>query len=195
MIRSLCVTILLVLLPISVTIKAGSVERVPDADGNYTQLTPSTGTDHYALVDEASCSETDYNHTGVDDYRDSYTFPVSGGDAVPADSTVDSVVITICCEHAGPAFSRDSIRASVRIASTDYDGDRLPVMGSQATVTYTFTQNPATSSAWTITNANDAAIEFGVMCVEASDDTYIERFSVTWYYSAGAPAGHKKQIL
>lgn len=53
--------------------------RLPTGDGSLTQWTPSTGTSHYALVDDAfgSYSASDYVNTPNDanTYDDEYTFP------------------------------------------------------------------------------------------------------------------------
>jgi hypothetical protein len=46
---------------------------VPNADGNYTQWTPSTGTTHYTTVNETPRNgATNYNSTGTTGDRDSY---------------------------------------------------------------------------------------------------------------------------
>jgi hypothetical protein len=44
----------------------------PNADGAYTSLTPSTGSSHFALVDEATPNTTDYNSSSTPAAKDSY---------------------------------------------------------------------------------------------------------------------------
>jgi hypothetical protein len=45
----------------------------PDADGNYSQFTPSTGTDHYDVIDDVGPGGlTEYNEAATVGYRDSF---------------------------------------------------------------------------------------------------------------------------
>ena len=66
---------------------------VPTADGFYTQWTPSTGTSHFALVDEAPCNSTDSVSTTVAGNRDSYATDIS---SVPNGATITKVDIKPC---------------------------------------------------------------------------------------------------
>lgn len=64
----------------------GSVEIVtvlPTADGTVSQWTPSTGVDHYALLDEIPPDDADYVSTGTSGHRDLFQKgAVSGSDTI-----------------------------------------------------------------------------------------------------------------
>jgi len=188
--------IALVLVPWSVTL-AASIERLPNAAGNYSELTPSAGSNYENVDDPSSCDESStMNFTNVDDERDCYTFPVSGGSAVPKDSLVDSVVVVICCDHQGPAFLKDSAKIFIRYngsGAANYDGTRQAVTGAWGTISQTWTTNPKTSAAWAVSEANDDDYQFGIICVEANTTTEVSRVTTTWHYSwdDSPPAGKK----
>jgi hypothetical protein len=65
----------------------------PTADG-LAQWIPSTGTSHFATVDETTCNgNTDYNYTNTVGYRDSYQLSLS---AIPNGSRITAIEITPC---------------------------------------------------------------------------------------------------
>jgi hypothetical protein len=66
---------------------------VPTADGTFKQWTPSTGTSHFALVDETACNTTDYNSTNTAGNRDSYSIDIS---SIPAGSQITQIEIIPC---------------------------------------------------------------------------------------------------
>lgn len=75
----------------------------PLSDGTYLQWTPSTGTIHYALVDESACNgTTDYNFTNTVGSRDSYGVSLA---SVPNGSTITAVEITPCASRNKPGGS------------------------------------------------------------------------------------------
>jgi hypothetical protein len=55
--------------------------RTPTTDGHYTDWTPSTGTNHAALVDEIPPNTTDYNSTAVVGNIDSFNTDAPSGPA------------------------------------------------------------------------------------------------------------------
>jgi hypothetical protein len=67
----------------------------PDADGTYTDFVPSTGTDHYALLDEPLLDESGYvtsqSTTGLDIEQVSYPEPDSGTERIFAIQPVAAV--------------------------------------------------------------------------------------------------------
>jgi hypothetical protein len=131
----------------------------PDADGFYTDGTPSAGSDHYAMVDETPVSTSDYVTLASLNDRDSYSFTslpalagqvVYGVQAVAAVDKNDSGLIsaaTFARSGSSPAVNQDG--ASTALSTT-----------------YTFLrdiyeQNPDTSTAWDRDSVN--AAEFGVV--------------------------------
>lgn len=69
---------------------------LPVSDGSNTAFTPSTGTSHFALVDEATCNTTDYNSTNTVGSRDSYNVSLS---SIPNGSVVTAISITPCASR------------------------------------------------------------------------------------------------
>jgi hypothetical protein len=129
----------------------------PVQDGNYTQFTPSTGSDHFALVDEATLSTADFNASSTAGHRDSFKFtePLISGDivGVAMEAFVDK----------SDAGAR-AVRHFVRQGGTDYDGAAdlaLTEAGNIASQYYEV--NPATSAAFTVAELTGASrTEFGV---------------------------------
>jgi hypothetical protein len=126
----------------------------PNADGNYSQFTPSTGTVHYSLVDESTPNTTDYNYSSTSGDRDSYTFPDLTG-------LVSQTVYGIQINAA--ALKSDSGSRSLgtmsRLSGTNKDGTGAALSTSLAYLSEIQETDPA-SAAWTEANVN--AAEFGV---------------------------------
>jgi hypothetical protein len=130
-----------------------------DADGFYTDGTPSTGSDHYPLVDETPVSTTDFVSLAAIGDRDSYSFTslpalagqvVYGVQALAATDKDDSGLISAA------TFVRSGVSPAV-----NQDG-----AGTALSTGYTFLrdiyeENPDTSTAWDRDTVN--AAEFGVV--------------------------------
>lgn len=127
---------------------------LPTGDGYYTDFTPSTGTSHYALVDETAPNTTDYVSSATSGHRDSYAFP-------DLTALVSQTVYGVQINAA--ALKSDSGSRSLgtmsRLSSTDKDGSGVALGTSQDFVTEIQETDPA-SAAWTEANIN--AAEFGV---------------------------------
>jgi predicted phage tail protein len=81
----------------SVALATSTSALVPVAAGNYNQWTPSTGTSHFALVDETPCNGlTDSNSTTVVGSRDSYAISSS---SVPNGATITQIAIKPCASR------------------------------------------------------------------------------------------------
>mgnify|MGYP000653285074 CR=1 FL=1 len=127
----------------------------PNADGNYSQFTPSTGSTHYDLVDETAPNTTDYNESATNGHRDSYAF--QNLSALVA-STIHGLQVNVAAlkDDAGTR----SACAMVRSSSTDSDGATVALSTSQAYISQVWETNPNGSVAWTESSVN--AAEFGV---------------------------------
>ncbi len=69
----------------------------PDGEGYSLQWTPSVGTTHYTLVDEAVCNgTTDYVRTSTTGQRDAFTVSLAG---VPDGATLTAVEIKPCASR------------------------------------------------------------------------------------------------
>lgn len=129
--------------------------------GTNSGFTPSTGSDHGALVDEASPNgDTDYNASSTLNSKDTYHVT-----ALPSGGTITAVMIKGFMKKTD-AGAR-SIKYVTRSGGTDYDSasDLNPL------TSYSFVKptadsshirevDPATAAAWTAANVN--ACEIGV---------------------------------
>jgi hypothetical protein len=127
----------------------------PTSDGNYSQFAPSTGTSHFALVDEVAPNTTDYNDGSTINDRDSYGM---GNLTALTSQTVYAV-------QANAAIMKDDAGAKsaatfVRSSSTNGDGASSALSTSQAYISQVFETDPNGSIAWTETSVN--AMEAGV---------------------------------
>jgi hypothetical protein len=131
----------------------------PNANGNYSQFDGSDGnsTDNYLLVDDAlplaAGAISDYVGTAVDNEYDTYGF---------ADQTWPGSIRGVMVR--GQAQKTDAGAKSIafvgRTSSTDYDGTDQALGTSWGVYTRLMEVDPATTSAWTLSNFN--AYEFGV---------------------------------
>ena len=129
----------------------------PASDGANTGLTPSTGTNHAALVDETTANTTDYVSSAVAGTKDTYHFQSLSANT----AGVFAVEVTNYSQKdaVGPA----SFSNVVRVGSTDYSQTAQALSASWTTQKDLMESNPATSSAWSASDVNNA--EFGVEVV------------------------------
>lgn len=126
---------------------------LPNGAGNYTQFTPSTGS-NYTCVDEAVPNDADYVEDSVVGDKDSYNF-----EALSSDNIIEGVQLNIRAEKTD-AGSKE-IRGFTRINSTDYNGNTLALSNTSYLYNKKIWEvNPNTSTAWTKTTID--AAEFGV---------------------------------
>jgi hypothetical protein len=131
---------------------------LPSGDGTYTDGTPSTGTAHYAVVDENPPNTSDYISMDVVDQRDSYTYP----DLPPLSaSTVHAVQIN-------PFWLKDD--AGTRSAATfalngggNTTGATVALTTSALFSPQIYETDPDTGTAWTQATVNSA--EFGTRVI------------------------------
>lgn len=132
--------------------------RLPQTDavaiGANVGLTPSTGTDHGALVDESTPNTTDYNSSAAVGSKDTYNY----SDLTTTGGTVRGVQVHLFAAKANPG-SR-SICPVVRHGGVDYDGVSRNPSTSWTYYTQLYENNPGTSAPWTISEVN--AAQFGM---------------------------------
>lgn len=126
---------------------------LPNADGTNSAFTPSTGTSHFALVDETVPNTTDYNDgVNVGD-KDTYNF-------TDMSHTPASIFATqLCLAAAKDDSGARSVKPVTRSGGTNYVGSAFALSTSQLYATEIREVDPATSAAWTKANLN--AAEFG----------------------------------
>lgn len=128
----------------------------PTADGNYTGWTPSTGTDHYALVDDTTPNESDYVSSSTAAEQDSYTM---GNPETLASEIIYGVQVSVAALK-DDAGSR-SIKVGVRSGTTDSVSGAQALSTTQAYYSHILETDPNTSVAWTPSGVNslEALIE------------------------------------
>lgn len=126
----------------------------PTADGTHTDFTPSTGTDHYALVDEAQISgATDYNESSTVGHKDSYDVTTFSGSG-----TIHAVQVTAAVLN--PDTGTMTVKPFTRVNSTDYEGSEFSLSQTMKAAMSIWEVNPDDSAAWEAADINGA--EFGL---------------------------------
>lgn len=128
------------------------VETVePSADGNYTQWTPNSGSDHYSRVNETAVdADTSYVSDATVGHIDTYQYT----DLVIASGTVFGVQTNLWSRKDDAVVRK--IAPVFRIGGTDYVGSDVTLATSYVDGTQIYDKSPATSAAWTITEINGA---------------------------------------
>ncbi len=130
---------------------------LPTSDASPNQGVPSTGTDHYAVVDEAQFNTSDYlTMANVSGNKEVFGHGALAG--TPA--IIHAVAVKMISQKSDAgAFSLEPLVVS---GGTEGDGASQTlstVWGVQAAV---FEQDPNTSAAWTYANVNSADIGYKV---------------------------------
>ncbi|HET9613702.1 MAG TPA: hypothetical protein VFP22_02725 [Candidatus Limnocylindrales bacterium] len=126
---------------------------VPTGAGNYTQWTPSTGSNWQNVDDGAPNGDTDYNSDSTTGHRDSFVM----GDLPATAATVLAVQYSLVARK-DDAGTRQ-IAPFVRIGGTDYDGTTVSVSSSYDLYREIHETSPASSVAWTVSEVN--GMEYG----------------------------------
>ena len=128
---------------------------LPAADGANSGLTPSTGTSHFALVNENPANDdTNYNSSATVGAKDTYDF--ANMTHTPVSIFGVQVNMTARKDDAGAR----SVAAVTRSGGADYDGATQGLSTSYTQYQQIVTLDPNTAAAWTKTALN--AAEFGV---------------------------------
>jgi hypothetical protein len=130
---------------------------VPTSDAGTNNATPSTGTSHYAVVDEPQFDVTDY-----------LTMPNTSGDKevfghgalVSTPAIVHAVSIKMVSQKSDAgAYSLEPLVVS---NTTEGDGSSQALTTSWGIQSSVFEADPHTSAAWTYANVNSASIGYKV---------------------------------
>jgi len=124
-----------------------------NADGDHTGLTPSTGSDNYALVDEVPASDTDYVSGSTKDVYDLYTVDTSG---MPASYTVSAVK---WIARARVTEDAANITPVIRSESTTEQQSDIALSTSFTVKELIMETDPIDDAAWTKTKID--ALEIG----------------------------------
>jgi hypothetical protein len=130
------------------------VTILPNADGSNTGWTPSSGTSHYAVVDESPANDdTDYLYTSTAGATDTENFQ-----DITLTGSIKGI-LQLACIRKDDAGAR-SAALICRVGTTDYEGPEVSLGNSYTYLQQIRETNPATGSPWTVADIN--AAQFGV---------------------------------
>jgi hypothetical protein len=112
------------------------------AAGSNAGLTPSTGTDHGALVDEPTPNTTDYNSSPTVGLKDTYNYP-----SLTLTGSILGIQTNLYVAKSDTAPR--TVCAVVRAGGVDYDGASVSPLTTFQYFTELRAQNPNTSADWT----------------------------------------------
>jgi hypothetical protein len=123
------------------------------AAGSNAGLTPSTGTDHGALVDETTPNTSDYNSSPTVGLKDTYQYP-----ALSLTGAILGIQTNLYAAKSDAAVR--TVCAVVRAGGTDYDGANVSPLTTFSYFSEVRAQNPNTSADWT--SADVGSLEVGM---------------------------------
>lgn len=124
----------------------------PTGAGNYTQWTPSAGSNWQNVDDNPPNDDTDYNSESTAADKDSFVF----GDVTPASGTVYAVAVNLHARK-DDAGTR-TIRSLARLSGTDAFGVNVNITTSYTNYQQVMETKPG-GGAWSITDVNNS--EYG----------------------------------
>lgn len=134
----------------------------PTADGALLELSCSTGTTHYALIDEATADDADYVYAAAAAMkRDRYTI---GMLSVPSGEVITSVSVKL--RGRSPSMAGGNAVIYLHVSGTDYQLGTATSNFTTSFAEYTVTQggtNPATKLPWEQADLSGATITLYVM--------------------------------
>lgn len=129
---------------------------VPTGDGDSSDGSPSTGTAHYAVVDELPKNDGDYIIlTAGNAKKELYTF--SDMDTSRT-RTIHGVKVVARAKKTNAAVRK--LRAICKVGGTVYSGDTYHVSPGWREIQHIWQVNPNTTSAWTAAEVNGAQFGF-----------------------------------
>jgi hypothetical protein len=123
------------------------------AAGSNAGLTPSTGTDHGALVDENPPNTSDYNSSPTVGLKDTYNYP-----SLTLTGTILGIQTNLYVQKSDTAAR--TVCAVVRAGGTDYDGANVAPLTTFSYLSEVRAQNPNTSNDWT--SSDIASLQAGM---------------------------------
>jgi len=126
----------------------------PNADGSNSDFTPSTGSTHYTLVDEATPNTSDYVESSTVSHKDTWAFQNL--------SAITGTIygVQVCSAALKDDAGARSIANTVKSSATNADGATQALSTSQVYYMDVWATDPNTAAAWTESAVNSA--EFGV---------------------------------
>ncbi len=170
--------ILLAFLYVSTASAASTGNTMPTSDGFYTQWTPSTGTSHFALVDETPCNgTTDYNSTTVVGNRDSYGVSLA---SVPDGATITRIDIKPCASRVSSGGTNPVMNVFYRS-----NGFNSANAGSYSLTGTTPTELATSSySSLALIKSSTSTLEVGAVLTSSTKGARLSRIVTTLTYTA-----------
>jgi hypothetical protein len=119
--------------------------------GSNAGLTPSTGTDHGACVDDNPPNTTDWNSSSTVGAKDTYQYP-----NMNLSGTILGIQTNLYVNKTDAGVR--SVAAVVREGSTDYPGANVNPLTTFSYFTEIKAQNPNTSADWTTTDITNIQV-------------------------------------
>jgi hypothetical protein len=139
-----------------------TVRPISDDVVQFPQIYPTTPTTHYDKVDETTPNDgTDYVSAAASDglthtFRDFYNKQATG---IPSGSTINSVTIYIRYQGYKTTLGKiGSCATSIKLGTNTKDGSVTTGTPLWYTKSDTYTTNPWTSAAWTLTDVENLKI-------------------------------------
>lgn len=129
----------------------------PTAEGTTIELTPSTGADNSANVDNVPPSTSTYNEASAVDQQD--TYDTNASTQIPEDVTITMVAAGNYARSALAGI--DGLRPIVRIGSTDYYLTRHSLSSSHSVTWREWHVQPSDDAAWLRATLVAAGFEHG----------------------------------
>jgi hypothetical protein len=131
----------------------------PQANGNYSQMTPSGEAVNFLCVDDTPAIDEDATHVSADAVgeKDTYILDSNGFESLSGE-TILGVGVNITAKKDG--LSIPFVRAISRQSSTDYTSSGEFVSASYSNYQSIWDRNPADGQPWELSDLNSG--EFGV---------------------------------
>lgn len=128
----------------------------PTGDGDENDGTPSSGTDHYAMVDEDGVNDGDSTYVSMSTAGDKELYDIGSLSYTPV--KIHGVVVNLMARVDGT--TPRTMKAKVKSATTEGDGDTLniPYGDTYKPLQACFTEDPSTGAAWTTSGVDDMQI-------------------------------------
>ena len=154
---------------------------LPTADGAYTAWTPSTGTSHFSLVNEASCNgATNYVSTTVVGNKDAYSVSLAG---VPTGATITRIDITPCASNNTSGSGGSTLNVFYRANGADSS-----VAGAYALTGTTPTALASTAfTGLSIVKTATSTLQIGEVLSAGTKGARVSRIAATVTYTPVTP--------
>lgn len=156
----------------------------PNAIGNYDSWVANSGTKTNAI--SSNDSDTTYISSSTNAQRQSFAF---SGASVPAGSTINSVSFNVIAKEV-QSGSKIKLMVEKGLNPSDrFTGGSNSLSGTYATYSLDLTNNPFTSSAWTVSEVNAWTTKFGIENDANKTAAITQMYVIVYYSESGSASG------